>query len=68
MIKMSHLSLGSTIETPNTFGRNLIKRLGIALSNDGAEATGSSSINNVGPQLHITRRDPMNTFQGWRLY
>ena len=31
----------STIETPNTFGRNLIRRLGIALSNDGAEAASS---------------------------
>ena len=36
----------STIEIPNNFGRNLIRRLGIALCNDGDEAAGSS-INSI---------------------
>ena len=38
-------TLTTDVETPNTFGRNLLRRLGLAQGSE-AEATGISSNNN----------------------
>jgi len=39
-------ALTTDVETPNTFGRNLLRRLGLAQGSE-AEATGTSSNNNI---------------------